>query len=446
LFEKILIANRGEIARRIGRTARRLGVKTVAVYSDADQNAAHVVEAGEAVHLGPSPAAESYLRGDAIIQAALATGARAIHPGYGFLSENANFASAVIGAGLAWVGPPPAVIAALGDKSAARAQMEAAGVPVNPGGAVETAEQAVQVAEKAGFPVMLKAAAGGGGIGMQIVRSAAELADACQRTSDQALRYFGDGSLLVERYLEHARHVEVQVVGLNDGRVVVIGERDCSVQRRFQKIVEESPSPGLDPTVRARMFKAASEGLARLGYRGAGTVECLVQDSEFVFLEVNARLQVEHPVSELVTGLDLVEIQLRLAAGEACGLEGGVPASRGHAIELRIYAEDPVRFLPRPGKIERWEEPVGPNVRVDAAYRAGDTVTPFYDPMLAKLCAWGEDRTAALATVREALGRFVIEGPKTNMPFLEKVLQDPAFTSGRYDTGLVKTMQAKTAA
>jgi acetyl-CoA carboxylase biotin carboxylase subunit len=290
---------------------------------------------------------------------------------------------------------------------------------------------------------MIKAAAGGGGIGMSIVRSHDELAEKCQRTMELGRRFFGDGSLLIERFLERARHVELQVVGLADGQVIVLGERDCSIQRRFQKVVEESPSPTLDPSVRASMAMLASRALTRLGYLNAGTVECLVQDDEFVFLEVNARLQVEHPVTEMVTGVDLVEAQFKIAAGEPCGLEAGPPSPKGHAIELRVYAEDPVKFLPRPGRITLWVEPVGSHIRVDAAYRGGDVVTPYYDPLLAKLVVWGENRAAALNKAREAIADFKVEDVQTNLPFLARVLNDVEFGSGSYDTGLVARLQAR---
>ncbi|MBV9993777.1 MAG: ATP-grasp domain-containing protein [Caulobacteraceae bacterium] len=440
MFDSLLIANRGEIARRIIRTARRLGLSTVAVYSEADAGAAHVQEADQAVLIGPPPAAASYLRVDAILEAARSTGAQAVHPGYGFLSENAGFARAVIEAGLAWIGPAPQIIAAVGDKAAARTLMAAKGLPVNPGGEVADAAAAATLAGEIGFPLMVKAAAGGGGIGMKVVRNLDEIRATCERTREQALRFFGDGGLLVERYLEDARHVEVQILGLADGRVLAPGERDCSVQRRFQKVVEETPSPGVSPGLRARMLQTCAAAAERLGYRGAGTVECLVKGDAFVFLEVNARLQVEHPVTELVTGLDLVEAQLRVAAGEAWTPPEG-PAPGGHAIELRVYAEDPVRFLPGPGPISVWREPVGEGVRVDAGYRAGDVVSAFYDPLMAKLCVWGSDRAEALSRARRAVAEFEIEGPKSNLAFLAEVLEHPDFVSGAYDTGLVARMR-----
>ena len=442
MFQSLLIANRGEIARRIIRTARRLGLATIAVHSEADAGAAHVHEADRSVCIGPAPARDSYLRVEAILEAARATGAQAVHPGYGFLSESAGFARAVMQAGLVWVGPAPETIEAVGDKAAARRLMSAHGLPVNPGGAVADAAEAAALAERVGFPLLVKPAAGGGGVGMKIVRDADALWSVCERTRDQALRFFGGGGLLLERYLEGARHVEVQILGLADGRVLALGERDCSVQRRFQKVVEETPSPGLSPALRTRMLAACVTAAERLGYRGAGTIECLAAGDEFVFLEVNARLQVEHPVTELVTGLDLVEAQLRIAAGEAWAPPEGL-RSGGHAIELRVYAEDPVRFLPGPGRIAVWREPEGAGVRVDAGYRAGDEVTAHYDPLLAKLCLWGADRGEALDRARRAVAEFRIEGPRCNLPFLAEVLEHPDFVSGAYDTGLVGRMRGR---
>jgi acetyl-CoA carboxylase, biotin carboxylase subunit len=437
VFESVLIANRGEIACRIIRTARELGIRTIAVHSEADAGSRHVELADEAVGIGPPPAAASYLDVDAILAAVRSTGAQAVHPGYGFLSENAAFARRVLDMGVSWVGPRPDTIEAVGDKRAARDVMEAAGVPVNGGGAVADADEALRVADRIGFPVIVKAAAGGGGIGMRIVEEREKLVDAFTATADQAARFFGDGSILLERYLPGARHVELQVLGLADGRVVVLGERDCSVQRRYQKIVEETPSPGVGPELRARMEAAIQAGAASIGYLNAGTFECLVSGDEFVFLEVNARLQVEHPVTEEVTGLDLVAEQFRIAAGEPPGFDPDTVSSTGHAIELRVYAEDPKRFLPRPGTIVDWKEPTGEGVRVDSGVRAGDDVTPFYDPMIAKLVVHGSDRDEALARARIAVGDFVVGGIVTNLPFLAEVLDDPGFRAGTYDTSIV---------
>jgi acetyl-CoA carboxylase biotin carboxylase subunit len=442
MFESLLVANRGEIACRVIRTARELGIRTIAVHSEADAAALHVELADEAVEIGPAPAAQSYLDMDAVLDAGRRTGAEAVHPGYGFLSENATFARRVIDAGLTWVGPAPDTIAAVGDKRAARDRMQAAGMPVNDGGPAADLDDARAAAERAGYPVIVKAAAGGGGIGMRVVTDPADLEAAFTSTREQAARFFGDDGMLVESYLPDARHVELQVLGLADGRVVVLGERDCSVQRRHQKVAEESPSPGVDDALRARMAEAVRAGAEAIGYRNAGTFECLVSGDRFVFLEVNARLQVEHPVTEEVTGIDLVAEQLRVAAGLAPGFDPDAVSPRGHALELRVYAEDPQRFLPRPGTVTRWKAPAGPGVRVDAGVRDGDAVTPHYDPMLAKLVVHGADRDEALARARDAVADFDVEGVTTNLPFLAELLDQPDFVSGAYDTGLVSRMRA----
>jgi acetyl-CoA carboxylase, biotin carboxylase subunit len=446
VFESVLVANRGEIAVRVIRTCHRLGIKAIAVHSEADAGTLHVRVADESVLLGPGPAAESYLDVARVLEAATVTGAQAVHPGYGFLAENAEFARRVAEAGLAWVGPAPEAIEAMGDKVAARTRMEAAGVPVAPGtGPLPDADAAAAAAARIGYPVMVKAAAGGGGIGMAAVADEAELRTAYETARTRAERFFGSPAVFLERYLPHARHVEVQVLGLADGRVLVLGERDCSVQRRHQKVAEETPSPGVSPQLRERMLAAARRAALAVDYRGAGTVECLVPtdgSGAFYFLEMNTRLQVEHPVTELVTGVDLVEEQLRVAAGDPPALDPDhPPVPRGHAIELRIYAEDPKRFLPGPGKITRWVEPSGEGVRVDAGYGPGDTVTPYYDPLLAKLCVWGQDRPAALARARTAVAGFAVEGPKCNLPFFTELLEAPEFVSGDYDTGLIARMR-----
>ena len=446
MFESVLVANRGEIAVRVIGTCQRLGVKAVAVHSEADAGALHVRVADESVLLGPAPAAESYLDIGRVLEAAQVTGVQAIHPGYGFLAENAEFARRVTDAGLVWVGPAPEAIEAMGDKVAARAAMAAAGVPVAPGtDPLPDADAAAAAAARIGYPVMVKAAAGGGGIGMAAVDDEPALRTAYETARTRAERFFGSPAVFLERYLPHARHVEVQVLGLTDGRVLALGERDCSVQRRHQKVAEETPSPGVTPALRERMFAAARRAALAVDYRGAGTVECLVPadgSGEFFFLEMNTRLQVEHPVTELVTGIDLVEEQLRVAAGDPPALDPDrLPEPRGHAIELRIYAEDPKRFLPGPGKITRWEQPSGEGIRVDAGYAAGDTVTPYYDPLLAKLCVWGEDRPAALERARAAVAGFAVEGPKCNLPLFAELLQQPEFVSGSYDTGLIERMR-----
>jgi acetyl-CoA carboxylase biotin carboxylase subunit len=444
VFDTVLVANRGEIARRIVRTCQRLGVKSVTVHSEADAKALHVVESDESVLLGPAPPTESYLDQLKVIEAAKQTGAQAIHPGYGFLAENAAFAQAVVDAGLVWVGPSPDAIDRMGDKINARNLMAAAGVPVAAGTPepLTDVELAVVAAKEIGYPLMVKASAGGGGIGMGVAYDEEGLRASFETARTRAERFFGSPSILLERYMEKARHVEVQVLGLNDGRVVTLGERDCSVQRRHQKVAEETPSPGVSPELRARMLAAASRAGEAVGYRNAGTVECLVSGDEFVFLEMNTRLQVEHPVTELVHGVDLVEQQLLVAAGEEPSYDVDVQ-STGHAIELRIYAEDPVRFLPGPGTITRWEEPTGDGVRVDSGYREGDTVTPYYDPLMAKLAVWGATRDEALERTREAVAGFAVEGPKVNLPFFTELLSNEEFVSGRYDTGLVERMRAK---
>jgi acetyl-CoA carboxylase biotin carboxylase subunit len=445
-MQSLLVANRGEIARRVLRTARHLGIRTVAVYSEADAGALHVAEADTAVLLGPAPPAQSYLDHDAVLRAALDKKVDAVHPGYGFLSESASFARAVRAAGLVWVGPDPESIEQMGDKVSARNLMAAAGVPVAPGSVrpLGDVEAAVREAAGIGYPVMVKASAGGGGIGMSVAVDEAGLRVAFETARSRAERFFGDPAILLERYLPHARHVEVQVLGLADGRVVTLGERDCSVQRRHQKVAEETPSPGVDESLRARMLAAAVRAASAVGYRGAGTVECLVDPAagDFVFLEMNTRLQVEHPVTEMVTGVDLVEQQLRIASGEPVTFDPDRTPSTGHAIELRVYAEDPVRFLPGPGLITTWHEPHGPGIRVDSGYQAGDLVTPYYDPLLAKLVVHGEDRAQALARARSAVADFEVAGPRCNLPFFTELLSDPRFTSGDYDTGLVGAMRS----
>jgi acetyl-CoA carboxylase, biotin carboxylase subunit len=445
VLNSVLVANRGEIARRVLATARRLGIRGVAVYSEADAELPFVAEADEAVPIGPPPPGQSYLDSAAVLAAARQTGAAAIHPGYGFLAENPAFARQVLAEGLIWVGPPPGAIEQMGDKINARNLMAAAGVPVSAGSAEPVTSAAAATAEAAriGYPVMVKAAAGGGGIGMSAVSDAAGLAAAFETARTRGMRFFGDPAILLERYIERARHVEVQILGLADGRVIALGERDCSVQRRHQKVAEETPSPGVGDELRARMLAAAVKAGQAVGYRGAGTVECLVDTAagDFVFLEMNTRLQVEHPVTELVTGIDLVEQQFRIAAGEDVSFAPGQVRPRGHALELRIYAEDPVRFLPSPGTITRWEEPTGAGVRVDAGYTAGNKVTPFYDPLLAKLCVHGRDRAEALARARDAVAAFGIDGLRTNLPFHADLLASKEFRSGDYDTSIVSRLR-----
>ncbi|KAB1904552.1 biotin carboxylase [Micromonospora tulbaghiae] len=445
MIESLLVANRGEIARRIIRTGKRLGIRTIAVHSEADGALPFVTEADEAVCVGPANPAQSYRNVEAILDAARSTGAQAIHPGYGFLSENADFARTVEGAGLIWVGPGADAITAMGDKINARNLMAAAGVPVAPG-TTEPAtdlDAAVAAAAEIGYPVMVKAAAGGGGMGMGVAADEAALRTEYDKVRAFAERMFGDGSVLIERYFPRVRHVEVQILGLADGRVVALGERECSVQRRNQKLVEESPSPAVSPELRERFLAAAVRAGEAVGYRNAGTVECLLDPStqEFFFLEMNTRLQVEHPVTEYVYGVDLVEEQLRVAAGLAPTFDPDALTPHGHAIELRINAEDPKRFLPGPGAISTWNEPSGTGVRVDSGYVAGNTVTPFYDSLMAKLILTGDTREEAVQRARAAVAQFEIVGPKCNLPFFAELLENEEFLSGDYDTGIVSRMR-----
>ncbi|MEV1289741.1 biotin carboxylase N-terminal domain-containing protein [Micromonospora sp. NPDC049679] len=445
MIESLLVANRGEIARRIIRTARRLGIRAIAVHSEADAGMPFVTEADEAICVGPANPAQSYRNTEAILAAAKSTGAQAIHPGYGFLSENADFARTVEANGLIWVGPGADAITAMGDKINARNLMAAAGVPVAPGTTdpAADADAAVTAAADIGYPVMVKAAAGGGGMGMGVAVDEPALRAEYEKVRAFAERMFGDGSVLIERYFPRVRHVEVQILGLADGRVVALGERECSVQRRNQKLVEESPSPAVSPELRAELLAAAVRAGEAVGYRNAGTVECLLDPTagQFFFLEMNTRLQVEHPVTELVYGVDLVEEQLRVAAGLAPTFDPDALTPRGHAIELRINAEDPKRFLPGPGAITTWVEPAGDGVRVDSGYAAGTTVTPFYDSLMAKLIVYGADRDEAVARARTAVGDFAIAGPKCNLPFFAELLDNAEFLSGDYDTGIVGRMR-----
>ncbi|MBO3746476.1 ATP-grasp domain-containing protein [Streptosporangiaceae bacterium NEAU-GS5] len=442
MFESVLVANRGEIARRIIRTVKTMGIRAIAVHSEADADLPFVLEADEVILLGPANPAQSYLDMEKVLGAAEKTGAAAVHPGYGFFSENAEFARRVTEAGLVWIGPAPEAIVQMGDKINARNLMEAAGVPVAAGTRepVTSLPEALIAAEKIGYPVMVKTAGGGGGIGMGVAVDEASLEKAFDQASRAASRFGGEPAILLERYIERARHVEVQILGLADGTVVALGERDCSVQRRHQKVVEESPSPGITPELRERMLAAAVRAGEAVGYRGAGTVECLVDadKQDFVFLEMNTRLQVEHPVTELVTGMDLVEAQLRIAAGLPVEIPRG---TRGHAIEFRVYAEDPKRFFPGPGAIDVWVEPSGEGVRVDSGYAPGTTVTPFYDPLMAKLCVHGTTRAEAIERGRAAVAAFQIQGPKNNLPFCAELLDNAEFVTGDYDTGLVSRMR-----
>jgi acetyl-CoA carboxylase, biotin carboxylase subunit len=446
MIDSLLIANRGEISRRITRTAKRLGIRSIAVYSEADAGMPFVTEADEAICVGPANPAQSYRNTEAIISAAKSAGAQAIHPGYGFMSENADFARTVEANGLIWVGPGADAITAMGDKINARNLMAAAGVPVAPGthDPAATADAALEAAAAIGFPVMVKAAAGGGGMGMAVARDEAGLRTEYDKVRAFAERMFGDGSVLIERYFPRVRHIEVQILGLADGRVVALSERECSVQRRNQKLVEEAPSPAVSPELRERLLAAAVKAGEAVGYRNAGTVEMLFDPTagDFFFLEMNTRLQVEHPITELIHGIDLVEEQLRIASGAAPTFDPeDVHRTTGHAIELRVNAEDPKRFLPGPGKVATWVEPAGDGVRVDSGYAAGTTVTPFYDSLMAKLIVHGADRTDAIAKARAAVAGFEITGPKNNLPFFAELLENEEFLSGDYDTGIVSRMR-----
>ncbi|MEL3954276.1 acetyl/propionyl/methylcrotonyl-CoA carboxylase subunit alpha [Stenotrophomonas bentonitica] len=447
MFTKILIANRGEIACRVIATCQRLGIATVAVYSDADRNARHVRLADEAIAIGPAPARESYLRGDAILAAARRTGAQAIHPGYGFLSENAGFAQACAEAGIVFIGPSAAAIRAMGDKSAAKALMQQAGVPLTPGyhGDEQIPEFLRKQADSIGYPVLIKASAGGGGKGMRRVDDSATFTEAlasCQREAQSA---FGNAHVLVEKYVERPRHIEIQVFGDSHGNVVYLFERDCSVQRRHQKVLEEAPAPGMTPERRAAMGKAAVDAARAVNYVGAGTVEFIAgPDGDFYFMEMNTRLQVEHPVTECITGTDLVEWQMRVASGEPLPLQQDQLQIRGHALEARLYAEDADRgFLPSTGTLRHLRLPANTaHVRVDAGVEQGDAITPFYDPMIAKLIVWDVDRDAALRRMQQALAECEVVGVTTNAAFLRRLVMTDSFTQAKLDTALIEREQA----
>jgi acetyl-CoA carboxylase, biotin carboxylase subunit len=437
VFERVLIANRGEIARRVIRACRALGVESVAVYSEADAEAPHVREADQAVAIGPAPPRDSYLSVDAILEAVRRSGADAVHPGYGFLSENAEFARAVRGTGVTFVGPAPEAIEAMGDKAEARRRMAAAGVPVVPGSpVVSDGREAEAAAAGLGYPVMIKASAGGGGIGMLRCADPGGLARAFESAAARARAAFGDGSLYLERAIDAARHVEVQIAADAEGRQVHLFERECSVQRRHQKVLEEAPSPAVDPALREALGVAALRAAEAIGYENLGTVEFLLDASgHFYFMEMNTRLQVEHPVTEWTTGVDLVQLQLRLAAGEPLPFEQQELRQTGHAIELRLYAENPDKnFLPSPGTIERLVWPEGADVRVDAGVEEGCRVTPHYDPLLAKLVVRAASRAAAIERAAEALGATVIEGIHTNLSLHRRILADPDFQRGTLTT------------
>ena len=438
MFNKVLIANRGEIALRVIRACRELGVQTVAVYSEADRESLHVRFADDDVCIGPAPSRQSYLNIPRIIAAAEITGADAIHPGYGFLAENAEFAQICKASNITFIGPSAEQIQAMGDKASARRLATEAGVPTVPGseGVLENPDDALAVAEGIGFPVIIKATAGGGGKGMRIAHDAEQFGQLFSLAQNEALAAFGNGDVYVERYLEHPRHVEFQVMGDTHGRVVHLGERDCSVQRRHQKLIEESPSPALTQPLRARMGESAVALAGAIGYSGAGTIEFLLDaDGSFYFMEMNTRIQVEHPVTEMVTGFDLVKEQIRVAAGDPLSFPAELNGLRGHAIECRVNAEDPYRnFQPCPGHINAYHPPGGPGVRVDTHVYAGYNVPTHYDSLLAKVIVHGRDRAEALARMGQALDSFILEGVTTTIPFLSRVIRSSAFVSGQVDT------------
>jgi acetyl-CoA carboxylase biotin carboxylase subunit len=435
MISKVLIANRGEIALRIIAACREAGVATVAVHSEVDRDALHVRMADESVCIGPASAAASYLNITAVIAAAEITGADALHPGYGFLAENAHFAEVVQECGLVWIGPPPEAIRSMGDKANARRTVTARGVPVLPGSSEPLAsrEEAVALAETVGFPVILKASAGGGGKGMRVARDPRELRQVFDTARHEAERAFGSGDVYLEKYLTEPRHIEIQVLGDTQGHVVALGERECSIQRRHQKLIEEAPSPAVDGELRERMCEAAVEAAVAVGYTSAGTVEFLYNDGQFYFMEMNTRIQVEHPVTEAVTGVDLVLEQLRVANGQPLSVRRR-PAIRGHAIEFRVNAEDPVTFAPSPGEITELAFPVGPGVRIDTHIYRGYRVPPNYDSLLAKVIAYGADRREAIRRAKRALSMFVIGGVRTSIPLHLRILEEPDFVEGRLST------------
>jgi acetyl-CoA carboxylase biotin carboxylase subunit len=437
MFSKVLIANRGEIALRVIRACRELGLQTVAVYSDADRESLHVRFADDDVCIGPPPARDSYLNIPRLIAAAEITGADAIHPGYGFLAENAEFAEICAASKITFIGPTAEQIRTMGDKAQARKTMAAVGVPIVPGtpGPVEDVDEALAFANKIGFPVIIKAAAGGGGKGMRVAKDPDDFGRSFQLARSEALSAFGNGDVYVEKYLTHPRHIEFQILGDSHGHLIHLGERDCSVQRRHQKLIEESPSPAVDAALRATMGEAAVAGAKAIDYVGAGTIEMLLdEDGSYFFMEMNTRIQVEHPVTEMLYGVDLVKEQIRVAAGEPLSMSE-LPPQRGHVIEVRVNAEDPARnFQPSPGRITTYHPPGGPGVRLDSHVYDGYTVPPYYDSLLAKLICQGRDRSEAIARMVVALESFIIEGVTTTIPFLARVMQNERFVSGDFDT------------
>jgi acetyl-CoA carboxylase biotin carboxylase subunit len=439
MFRKVLIANRGEIAVRIMRTLREMGIGSVAVYSDADRDALHVRTADEAYPIGPALASESYLRIDKLMDVAKKSGCDGLNPGYGFLSENPALPEACEAAGITFIGPPASAMRAMGLKTAARDKMSVAGVPIVPGGAAGDVEEAKATARRIGYPVMLKATAGGGGKGMRLVHKEEELGPALERARSEARKAFGDETVYLEKAIVKPRHVEIQVLGDRDGNMVHLFERDCSVQRRHQKVVEETPCPAIDEDIVRQMGEVAVKGALAVGYFSAGTFEFLLaEDKSFYFLEMNTRLQVEHPVTELVTGTDLVREMVRVAAGESLGFSQKDIVRRGAAIECRIYAEDPATgFLPSPGKITRLRTPAGPGVRDDSGAYEGCVISANYDPLISKLCVWAPDRARAVSRMRRAISEYVVAGIKTNLPFHERLFEHPEFIAGQYDTGFI---------
>ena len=433
MFEKILIANRGEIALRVLRACRELGIRTVAVHSEADTEAKYVKLADESVCIGPASSTLSYLNVPAIISAAEVTDAEAIHPGYGFLSENADFAERVEQSGFVFIGPRPDTIRLMGDKVSAKDTMKATGVPCVPGseGALpEEPREIVRIARSIGYPVIIKAAGGGGGRGMRVVHTEAALLNAVTTTQSEALAAFGNGTVYMEKYLENPRHVEIQVLADQHGNAVHLGERDCSMQRRHQKVIEEAPAPGIDRKLIGKVGERCAEACRTIGYRGAGTFEFLYENGEFYFIEMNTRVQVEHPVTEMITGIDIVQAQIRIAAGEALWFKQRQIVLRGHAVECRINAEDPFRFTPSPGRVTNWHMPGGPGIRVDSHVYNGYTVPPHYDSMIGKLIAYGDTREQAIRRMRIALSEMAVEGIKTNVPLHQELMQDSRFVEG----------------
>ena len=435
MFEKILIANRGEIALRIHRACREMGIQTVAVHSTADADAMHVRLADESVCIGPAPSRDSYLNMPSLISAAAITNADAIHPGVGFLSENAQFAEMVEAHGITFIGPTPEHIRLMGDKVSARAEASRLGLPVTPGsdGAVDSPEAALEAAKKVGYPILIKASNGGGGKGMKVAQNDDELVAAWRMARTEAKANFGNDSVYMERYLQHPRHIEVQVFGDGKGNAIHLGERDCSIQRRHQKVIEESPSPGLNAAERARIGQLAADTVAAMGYRGAGTIEMLYEDGQFFFMEMNTRIQVEHPVTEAVTGIDLIREQIRIAAGLPLSVRQQDIRFTGHAIECRINAENAETFMPSPGLIQAWHPPGGIGVRIDSAMYAGYRVPPHYDSMIAKLIVHGATRNECLMRLRRALDEFVIVGIDTNLALHQRLLREPTFIDGTYN-------------